>query len=41
MQIRELERVLKLNDSILRYMLTNVEARPVVAPAAEAEAPQA
>jgi small subunit ribosomal protein S6 len=41
MQIRELERVLKLNDSILRYMLTNVEVRPVVAPAAEAEAPQA
>jgi small subunit ribosomal protein S6 len=41
MQIRELERVLKLNDSILRYMLTNVEARPAVAPAAEAEAPQA
>jgi small subunit ribosomal protein S6 len=41
MQIRELERVLKLNDSILRYMLTNVEVRPAVAPAAEAEAPQA
>jgi len=41
MQIRELERVLKLNDSILRYMLTNVEARPAVAPAADAEAPQA
>jgi small subunit ribosomal protein S6 len=29
MQIRELERVFKLNDSILRYMLTQVEARPV------------
>ncbi|MFM2309376.1 MAG: hypothetical protein RLY87_1497 [Chloroflexota bacterium] len=41
MQIRELERVLKLNDSILRYMLTNVEVRPAAAPAAEAEAPQA
>jgi small subunit ribosomal protein S6 len=37
LQIRELERVLKLNDSILRYMLTGIEARPA-APAAEAEA---
>ena len=30
-QIRELERVFKLNDSILRYMLTQVEHRPAVA----------
>ena len=34
LQIRELERTLKLNDSVLRYMLTQVEA-----PAAPADAP--
>ncbi|MCE2851577.1 MAG: 30S ribosomal protein S6 [Roseiflexaceae bacterium] len=30
-QIRELERVFKLNESILRYMLTQNEPRPAVA----------
>jgi small subunit ribosomal protein S6 len=30
-QIRELERVFKLNESILRYMMTQTEPRPAVA----------
>jgi len=37
-QIRELERVFKLNDAILRYMLTQVEARPAAAGEVAAEA---
>ena len=38
LQIRELERTLKLNDSVLRYMLTQVEvqAAPAEAPSTEA-----
>jgi len=40
LQIRELERLLKLNESVLRYLLTQVEPRPVVA-AAEAPASDA
>ena len=38
LQIRELERTLKLNESVLRYMLTLVEvhAAPVDAPSSEA-----
>jgi small subunit ribosomal protein S6 len=38
LQIRELERTLKLNDSVLRYMLTQVEAQaaPAEAPSTEA-----
>lgn len=38
LQIRELERTLKLNDAVLRYMLTQVEvhAAPAEAPSTEA-----
>jgi len=39
-QIRELERLFKLNEAVLRYLLTQIEPRPVVA-AAEAPASEA
>lgn len=37
-QIRELERLFKLNESVLRYMLTQVENRPAVAGEVASEA---
>ena len=38
LQIRELERTLKLNDAVLRYMLTQVEVNAARAEAASTEA---
>ena len=40
LQIRELERLFKLNEAVLRYLLTQLEPRPVVA-VAEAPASEA
>ncbi len=38
LQIRELERTLKLNESVLRYMLTQIEVAAAPADASSAEA---